>query len=554
MRRLLFFIIATSILAACIGNGKEHAALNAALTIINDRPDSALAILEDIEYESLGERDKARYGLLFTQAMYRCSRKTDNDTLIDRSITYYQQKGNLADLANSYYYKGCTDYFRGELKGSIRSFKKAEHLIDNCDEVFANKLYERLAYANFHSGCIDLAMDYSKSFLDSSVELADSELIARSLAAVASCYYQLGKKDSAQHAINQYLSELHTMDKELHAEILAYLAQLCFDAGDDHYAELYADSALRIGHQPFAYYVKGLVANRNGDTERAKLFWNRALDTDDEQLKILLNGRIATLKASQKQFEEAYHTKAEEMRLARQWVKKADTERIAELQSQLDAEHSKQRFHQTRSYFVASAVVLVILIVLLWLYHKKKKRDYDSIILDYTHQIDDYVAKLGKDSETIHDYENKLTESDSQIGRLKTKLTILQGRISQLKLAESQNKKEIDSTKKQIAQLRLSIAERLRKGCEIYNAIIAKKSVAHFSDAELENMIEFHKIINFSTFNKWNSQYSNLTVRQLVFLVMTEMGYKDTQMAQVMGVTENAIRTMRSRMKKQYRP
>ena len=44
--------VATIILAACVGNWKERAALDAAQAIINDRPDSALAILNSLEPSS----------------------------------------------------------------------------------------------------------------------------------------------------------------------------------------------------------------------------------------------------------------------------------------------------------------------------------------------------------------------------------------------------------------------------------------------------------------------------------------------------------------------
>ena len=554
MRKLLYIIITTIILAACVGNGKERAALDAAQAIINDRPDSALAILENLDYESLGERDKACYGLLLTKAMYRCSKNSDNDAFIDRSINYYQQKGNFVDLANSYFYKGCADYVRGDLKGSIYSLKQAEHLIGHCDVVFANKLYERLAYANYRYGSGEQALGYAKSFFDSSVELADSELIVRSLATVASCYYQLGKKDSALYTISQCLPELHTMDNDLHAVLLANLAKLCYDAGDDRQAAMYADSALNINHQPFALYVKGLIANRNGDTEHARIFWDKALETDDYQLKILLYSMMATLHASQNHFEEAYQAKAEEMRLTRQWEKGADKERIAELQSQLDAEHSTRKLYQKISFLLISAILLVIAIVLLWLYHRKKTCYYKKKIDDFNHLIDDYVAKLGSKSETIHDYENKLTASDSQIGNLKKQIGLLQGHISQLRLSESNNKKEIESKNKQINHLKQSIVKKLRKGCELWHVIAAKEPIVYYSDAELGDMAEFYKILNISTFNLWSEHYSNLTSRQFAFLVMTEMGYNDAEMAHVLGVTENAIRTMRSRMKKQYKP
>ena len=247
MRKLLYIIIATILLAACAGNGRERAALDAAQAIIYDRPDSALAILKDVDYNSLVEEYKARFGLLFTSAMYRCSRKMDNDTLIDRSISFFQQNGNMTDLANSYYYKGCANYVRGEMKESIFNLKKAEYLISNCDEEFANKLYERLVYANYRSGCKELALGYAKRFLDSSVELADSKLIVCSLSTVASCYYQQGQKDSAQFAFSQCMPVLHTIGKNLHASILSNLAKLCYDAGDYRQAVMYADSALWTG-------------------------------------------------------------------------------------------------------------------------------------------------------------------------------------------------------------------------------------------------------------------------------------------------------------------
>lgn len=49
MRKLLYIIVSTVILAACVGNGKERAVLEMAQRIINDYPDSALTILDSLE-------------------------------------------------------------------------------------------------------------------------------------------------------------------------------------------------------------------------------------------------------------------------------------------------------------------------------------------------------------------------------------------------------------------------------------------------------------------------------------------------------------------------
>ena len=52
MRNLLYIVVTTMILAACVGDGKEHAVLDRAQRIINDHPDSALFILDSLEQSS----------------------------------------------------------------------------------------------------------------------------------------------------------------------------------------------------------------------------------------------------------------------------------------------------------------------------------------------------------------------------------------------------------------------------------------------------------------------------------------------------------------------
>ena len=52
MRNLLYIVVTTVILTACVGGGKERAVLDTAQRIINDRPDSALAMLDSLEPSS----------------------------------------------------------------------------------------------------------------------------------------------------------------------------------------------------------------------------------------------------------------------------------------------------------------------------------------------------------------------------------------------------------------------------------------------------------------------------------------------------------------------
>ena len=54
MQKLVYIIVSFILLSACADSGKERVALDAAQAIINDRPDSALAILDSLEPSSQG--------------------------------------------------------------------------------------------------------------------------------------------------------------------------------------------------------------------------------------------------------------------------------------------------------------------------------------------------------------------------------------------------------------------------------------------------------------------------------------------------------------------
>ena len=55
-------------------------------SLIEQRPDSVLHLLESIDYDRLSEKEQAHYGLLLTAARYKLYQPVDT-TFINRSIT-----------------------------------------------------------------------------------------------------------------------------------------------------------------------------------------------------------------------------------------------------------------------------------------------------------------------------------------------------------------------------------------------------------------------------------------------------------------------------------
>lgn len=98
-------------LFACImvlaGCGDRHCkAIDTAYAIVNDSPDSALAILNHVNQHGLANREKARYALVYTMAQDKSGLDVDNDSLLRTAYTYYSVKPNDSLYAKCQYYMG----------------------------------------------------------------------------------------------------------------------------------------------------------------------------------------------------------------------------------------------------------------------------------------------------------------------------------------------------------------------------------------------------------------------------------------------------------------
>ena len=74
--------------------------------IVEQSPDSSLALLSTVDRYSLSKSDRARYGLLFTMAQDKSGIDVDMDTLIRQSYIYYKGEPETKYYGLSQYYMG----------------------------------------------------------------------------------------------------------------------------------------------------------------------------------------------------------------------------------------------------------------------------------------------------------------------------------------------------------------------------------------------------------------------------------------------------------------
>lgn len=107
MKHYISIIILAIFLFSCNGHSKHWETLSQVESYIEEKPDSALVTLEQIDLSELsGKEDKAKYALLYSMALDKnFIDKTDFEVL-QPAIDYYEDNGSATDKLRTYFYQG----------------------------------------------------------------------------------------------------------------------------------------------------------------------------------------------------------------------------------------------------------------------------------------------------------------------------------------------------------------------------------------------------------------------------------------------------------------
>lgn len=131
---LISFLVAVLLLAGCYSDNKYISQLDAAEGLLYTAPDSALALLQEIDSRRLSRADNALYALLLSQARDKCYIDETNDSLINIAVEYYSKTEESKRLFMAYYYQGRVLQNANSHHAAIESFTKAEQLINEFDD------------------------------------------------------------------------------------------------------------------------------------------------------------------------------------------------------------------------------------------------------------------------------------------------------------------------------------------------------------------------------------------------------------------------------------
>ena len=503
----IYYVISAFLVAAlfCCCQGDHTASRTARLervdSIIDEQPDTALAMLRTIDMAGASDADVALFNLLQTQALYINYLPVTSDSLINVSIGYYRRCGDKAMLARACYYKGAAIYDIGRKKDALKFLKEAESIAEEIDdETLLGKIYERTCHLFYDLGYASEYLKYSKLFHEVAVNFNDTSIICTSLNEMAAAYSKLDMNDSVRACLRRLAEiQVEVDDSRARSIILANIGNMYLDCDCPDSAKIFLDKSLAVDTLPYSYLSIGKYLLHVGDSDSAMTLLQAVAKGGEMDDKISAYTALKGLYEKKGSYREAVLV-ADSLKALNDSIQKYSYD-IAEMQTGYDKD---QEHHKTRSFFIVAIVLFCVvmlfggIMIVVWIRKGRKKHLHDLTMW--------------------HRREKKLWS-------------------------------EIDGYKRKIVDVRHEMAAEQRRNYKLLNDIQARavKNIFCISDEEIDSFVVFyHELTGESSVA---FKYNKRRRKQELFLILQSVGYKTAEIADFMCTTTEAVRTMRSRIK-----
>ena len=203
---LISFLVAVLLLAGCYSDNKYISQLDAAEGLLDTAPDSALALLQEIDSHHLSRADNALYALLLSQARDKCYIDETNDSLINIAVEYYGDSKDKYREMLAYYYHGRVKYNAGEYAQSILSFLESEkYALKQSDDFYLGLIYRNISniYDIIYWG--EGAIEYAHKSYEAFSDTEHHRYTYFALLEVSTAHYKFGNVEESYATIQEVL-------------------------------------------------------------------------------------------------------------------------------------------------------------------------------------------------------------------------------------------------------------------------------------------------------------------------------------------------------------
>ena len=197
MKPLYYLTIIILLFCAC-GSRDGQRMLDRARTVINDDPDSALAILDCMDENHLSRSQRMRRLLLLTNAQNKCDTIFRSDSIQRILVDYYEHHGSANERMLAHYLLGRAYYDMGEMPMALNAYQLA--LADTTetehDYYQLTRITAQMSKIYYHQNLLNYQIDYINKSVKYALLGKDTLGAINNYVQKAKSYDMLGVSDS----------------------------------------------------------------------------------------------------------------------------------------------------------------------------------------------------------------------------------------------------------------------------------------------------------------------------------------------------------------------
>ena len=535
--KLFLFIV----LAGCQQNDKYTALLLQADSIMNVRPDSALALLNLIQFpQEMKTGDRALYSLLFTQAEQKNRISHTNDSLIRIAVDYYKDKDDKEQETKAYYYLGCVYQDIGDIVGATDAFLKALNINPQVinDTERLTMIYENLAECYQSQGFYDKAMEMYRISYKTNINHNEEKNILFSLQGIGEVFMYQHQWDSAAYYYNEIIEKSRAIGDSSWISIgISNLAHVYYN--QKKYPEAY-HTALKSIHNnnedkeneiTSKYILLGDILIQLGQYDSARYYLSLNSIKEDPFLRASRHFSLYELEKKCGKYKEAtqyidtYTTLYDSLR------EEKNKEEIAKLINSYTIERYKREIsekqkHQTRISISFSILIIISILFIFLMIDRHRKQEYIGL-------------------------HKSLMKKRGEIMKMQEELNSMDMNHSPNSIQEKENKQNI---LKQLQKEKFYYSIQLFQKTSYYKTIQELKQKRRieekvFTSGERELLWDCIYQIFSDTMSYLKAQCPELTREDLLYCIFYLLGYSNSIIIICAGSNANALKSRKNRLK-----
>lgn len=447
--KALPFLLLCTTFFSCRDGGRTESLLRTADSLMEDHPDSALAILrrDSLEICRSGKDYRLWYALSRTEADDKCYILHVSDSTIRAAANYYNNHGSDFQRVRANYLLGrvyCDMHLYGH---ALTSFNKAITVESENDSTI-NRYKARSAtwagYVYEVKGLHKEALRYNKLAYGYAKKAGAQVTVVYSLRDIGRSYRDLNRNDIAIPYYQKAAKKAKTIDDaNLYNMVMEELAGIYIEEGrlDEAYAALNTQFLATTDKDISShYYIWAMYFEKRGQLDSAVAYNKRGMNYSDVSIKRDVSLDLARLLMKQGKHNEAikYY---EQYSVYSDSVTASELNETSDMLSQveknIDIERKNTILAETKTNLtillsVIIFTVIVVSLILIKHYSNVKKR-----IREQQERANNYLSQLQETGM------QKMKRNEERIAQLETELSVSNEKLTEIRKSLMRNEAEM---------------------------------------------------------------------------------------------------------------